>query len=110
MSCASLKFTSCVLIHAVAKCDVGDQIFGQQGGTPHDGEFGLYEWKRAVNDPSQDQDDVSSLIRGGFSAPTAPRADRQSYKRPRRDTDRGDYYWDRGSESRESEGRLRYDN
>ena len=85
-------------------------IFGQQGGTPRDGEFGLYEWKRAVNDPGQDQDDVSSLVRGGFSAPTVPRADRQSYKRSRRNTDRGGDYWDRDSESRESEGRLRYDN
>ncbi|KAF3050005.1 hypothetical protein E8E11_009658 [Didymella keratinophila] len=90
----------------LTKYDVGDQIFGQQGGTPRDGEFGLHEWKRAVNDPGQDQDDVSSLVRGGFSAPTAPRADRQSYKRSRRDTDRGGDYWDRDS----TEGRLRYDN
>ncbi|KAJ4412727.1 hypothetical protein N0V91_000489 [Didymella pomorum] len=103
----------------LTKYNVGDQILGQQGGTPSDGEFGLYHWKRAVNGPSQDQDDTSSLVRGGFSAPTAPRADRQSYKRPRTDIDRGvDYWqrgrggncWDRDSESRESEGRLKYDN
>ncbi|KAF3047488.1 hypothetical protein E8E12_008669 [Didymella heteroderae] len=93
----------------LTKHNVGDQIIGQQGGTPRDGEFELYEWKRAVNDPSQDQDDVSSLIRGGFSAPTAPRADRQSHKRCRRDMDRGGDYWDRDSESHESEGRLKYD-
>ena len=103
-------FTLSTLTRVAAKYNVGDQIFGQQGGTPRDGEFGLYEWKRAVNDPGQDQDDVSSLVRVGFSAPTAPRADRQSYKRSRRDIDRGGDYWDRDSESRESEGRLRYDN
>ncbi|KAJ4384509.1 hypothetical protein N0V86_000108 [Didymella sp. IMI 355093] len=94
----------------LTKYDVGDQILGQQGGIPRDGEFGLYEWKRAVNNPGQDQDDVSSLIRGGFSAPTAPRADCRPYKRSRRDIDRGGDYRDRDSDSRESEGRLRYDN
>lgn len=104
------SFQSCILNQIIAKYDVGDQIFGQQGGTPRGGDFGLYEWKRAANDPGQDQDDVSSLVRGGFSAPTAPRADRQSYKRSRRDIDRGGDYWDRDSDSRESEGRLVYDN
>lgn len=69
----------------------------------------MYEWKRAVNDLSQDQDDVPSLVRGGFSAPTGPRSDRQSYKRPRRDSERGGDYWERDSEWRESEARLRYD-
>jgi hypothetical protein len=87
---------------------VGDQLFSQQGGTPHDGEFGLYKWKRAANDPTQDQDDTSSLIRGGFAAPTGPRANRQPYKRSRRDRDRGDH-WDRDSDSRDSEGKLKYD-
>ena len=88
---------------------MGDQLFGQQGGTPQNGDFGLYEWKRAVNDPAQDQDDTSSLLRGGLpAAPTGPRADRQPYKRSRRDSGRGDY-WDRVSESRESEPMLRYD-
>ncbi|KAF1362548.1 hypothetical protein EJ07DRAFT_174980 [Lizonia empirigonia] len=58
----------------LSKYDVGDQLFGQQGGTPHGGEFGLFDWKRAVNDPAQDQDDTSSLIRGGLTtAPTGPR-------------------------------------
>jgi hypothetical protein len=108
--CWPLSLQFYVLTRFAAKYDVGDQIFGQQGGTPRDGEFGLHEWKRAVNDPSQDQDDTSSLVRGGFSAPTVPRVDRQSYKRSRRDTDRGVDYWDRDSESRESEGGLRYDN
>lgn len=107
-----------VLIRLAAKYDVGDQIFGQQGGTPRDGEFGLHEWKRAVNDPGQDQDDTSSLVRGGFSAPTAPRAGRQSHKRSRMDTDRGVGYrerdrggdcWDRDPESRDAEGGLKYD-
>lgn len=87
------------------KYDVGDQLFGQQGGTPHGGEFGLFDWKRAVNDPAQDQDDTSSLIRGGLTtAPTGPRAERQPYKRVRRDSGRGDC-WD----GRDSESRLRYD-
>ncbi|KAJ4309536.1 hypothetical protein N0V94_008882 [Neodidymelliopsis sp. IMI 364377] len=90
------------------KYNVGDQLFGQQGGIPADGIFGLYDWKRAVNDPTQDQDDTSTLVRGGgMGAPIGPRADRTSYKRARRETDRGDY-WDRDSEGRESEGRLRY--
>ncbi|KAF9701706.1 hypothetical protein EKO04_000725 [Ascochyta lentis] len=93
-----------------SKYNVGDQLFGQQGGTPHGGEFGLYEWKRAVNDPTQDQDDTSSLARGGLvAAPTGPRADRRPYKRTRCDNDRGDY-WDRDCELRESEGGLQYDN
>ncbi|KAJ4345159.1 hypothetical protein N0V95_005884 [Ascochyta clinopodiicola] len=78
------------------KYNVGDQLFGQQGGTPHGGAFGLYEWKRAVNDPTQDQDDTSTLVRGGLAAaPTGPRAERRPYKRSRCDNDRGDY-WDRG--------------
>mgnify|MGYP004504692999 CR=1 FL=1 len=104
LSSASFAYQSRV----AGKYNVGDQLFGQQGGTPHDSEFGLYDWKHAVNDPTQDQDDTSSLVRGGMPAPTAPRAERYSSKRARRDTDRGDY-WDRDSDSRESEGRLRYD-
>ncbi|KAJ8111355.1 hypothetical protein OPT61_g6030 [Boeremia exigua] len=92
----------------LSKYDVGDQIFGQQGSTSSEGNFGLYEWKHAVSDPSQDKDETSSLVRGGFPAPVGPRAERFSSKRTRRETDRGDY-WDRDSETRESEGRLRYD-
>jgi hypothetical protein len=69
--CRPLSLGLYILTRLAAKYNVGDQILGQQGGTPSDGEFGLYHWKRAVNGPSQDQDDTSSLVRGGFSAPTA---------------------------------------
>ncbi|KAF1929055.1 uncharacterized protein M421DRAFT_4870 [Didymella exigua CBS 183.55] len=92
-------------LHVDTKYNVGDQLFGQQGGTLRDGVFGLHEWKSAVADSSQDQDDTSSLLRASFSAPAAPRVDRQPYKRSRRDNGRGDY-WDRDLGSREPEGRL----
>ncbi|KAH6637704.1 hypothetical protein C7974DRAFT_411172 [Boeremia exigua] len=92
----------------LSKYDVGDQLFGQQGGTPREGIFDLYEWKRAVSDPAQDQDDTSSLLRGNFPAPAGPRNERYPPKRMRRDTDMGGFR-DRDFDSRGSEGRLRYD-
>ncbi len=62
-----------------------------------------------MTDASQDQDDTSSLSRGGINAPSGPRADRLPYKRARRESHRGDY-WDHDTEGRESsEGPLRYD-
>lgn len=87
---------------------MGDQLFGQQGGTQREGQFELYEWKGAVSDPKQDQDDTSSLLRGNFQAPTGPRVERYSSKRSRWDADKGTF-WDRDSETRESNGRLKYD-
>ncbi|KAJ4990781.1 hypothetical protein SVAN01_03790 [Stagonosporopsis vannaccii] len=92
----------------LCKYDAGDQLFGQQGGTQRGGEFGLYNGKRAVNDPNRDQDDTSSLVWGNFQAPTGSRADRYSSKRARCDTGKGDYS-DRHAGSRESDGTLNYD-
>ena len=88
-----------------AKYDVGDQLFGQQGGTARGGEFDLYEWKLGVHDSGEKQDDTTSL-RHDMPIPSGPRIDRYTPKRVRGDAERNGRWT---HDMYESVGGLQYD-